>query len=84
MKNPRIDIFGNERWYLGSSFNKIYHRMDGPAVEFINGTKEWYVYGELHRIDGPAVEWASGDKYWYINGYNITRINNIILFMENK
>lgn len=31
------------------------HRDDGPAIEHINGTKEWYINGELHREDGPAV-----------------------------
>ena len=32
-----------------------------------NGTKKWYLNGELHREDGPAVEWADGDKQWYLN-----------------
>jgi ribosomal protein L21E len=33
-----------------------------------NGTKEWYLNGQLHREDGPAVECANGKKYWYLNG----------------
>ena len=34
-----------------------------------NGTKEWYLNGELrHREDGPAVENSDGDKFWYLNG----------------
>ena len=33
-----------------------------------NGTKEWYLNGELHREDGPAIEYRSGSKEWYLNG----------------
>ena len=33
-----------------------------------NGTKAWYLNGELHREDGPAIEYASGDKAWYLDG----------------
>ena len=45
-----------------------YHRTDGPAVEYANGNKYWYLNGKLHRTDGPAIEYANGNKYWYING----------------
>ena len=44
------------------------HRIDGPAVEFTNGTKFWYFNQQLHRIGDPAVERANGTKYWYLNG----------------
>ena len=40
---------------------------DLPAVEWINGDKEWLLNGELHREDSPAIEWANGDKAWYLN-----------------
>jgi len=30
------------------------HREDGPAVEWYNGSKEWYKNAKLHREDGPA------------------------------
>ena len=33
-----------------------------------NGTKEWFLNGELHREDGPAIERSNGDKWWYLNG----------------
>jgi hypothetical protein len=48
--------------------NNQLHRTNGPAVEFIDGTKAWYQNDLLHRTDGPAVEFIDGDKYWYING----------------
>jgi hypothetical protein len=33
-----------------------------------DGSKEWYLNGQLHREDGPAVEWPDGEKHWYLNG----------------
>ena len=47
--------------------NKL-HKEDGPAVEYLDGTKEWYKNGLRHREDGPAVEDSEGDKEWYLNG----------------
>ena len=50
------------------TLDKKYHREDGPAREFTNGYKEWYLNGKLHREDGPAIEYASGSKEWYLHG----------------
>ena len=37
--------------------------------EYANGSKHWYLNGELHRENGlPAAEHASGDKFWFFNG----------------
>jgi hypothetical protein len=49
-----------------------FHREDGPAVEYADGTKTWLINGEHHREDGPAVEYADGTKTWYINGEILT------------
>lgn len=49
------------------------HPKDGSIVSS-NGTKKWYVNGELHRDDGPAVEYEDGSKSWYLNG-NLHREN---------
>jgi hypothetical protein len=51
--------------------NDQYHREDGPAVIYTDGTREWYLNGKLHREDGPAVECPDGSKYWYLNGRRI-------------
>ena len=51
-------------WFL----NGKRHRVDGPAVEYANGTKYWLLNDKLHRVDGPASEYANGTKYWYNNG----------------
>ena len=56
----------NRCWYLDKN-RAILHREDGPAVEWDDGSKSWYIYGKRHRLDGPAVEYATGYKAWYIN-----------------
>ena len=38
------------------------HREDGPAIEWFNGDKEYYINGKRHRIDGPAIEKINGYK----------------------
>jgi hypothetical protein len=51
--------------------NNEYHREDGPAIEYSDGTKFWYKNDERHREDGPAIQFANGlKKYWY-NGERI-------------
>jgi len=66
MSNPVIDTY-SKRWY---NENGKLHREDGPAIEFVDGYKEWCLNGKLHREDGPAVEKSNGTKYWYLNGVN--------------
>jgi hypothetical protein len=44
-----------------------FHRLDGPAIEYVSGSKEWYQYGLLHRSDGPAREFTRGRKEWWLN-----------------
>ena len=56
----------------------IIHREDGPAVEFTDGYKAWYINGKRHREDGPAIEYVSeteyvsGTKEWFINGHYLS------------
>ena len=45
-----------------------YHCEEGPAVQYFNGDREWWINGKLHRVNGPAVESISGYKAWYLNG----------------
>jgi hypothetical protein len=60
----KIDSHDTKRWRL----NDKLHRVDGPAIEYANGSKYWCLYGERHREDGPAVEFADGSKFWYRHG----------------
>jgi len=68
MTNPNIGKNGDKYW---NDINRLCHRRDGPAIERINGDKEWWVHGFCHREDGPAIERANGRKHWYINGKEI-------------
>ena len=68
MQKYTVEVYsnGSVRWYKHGT--KQLHRIDGPAIEYVNGDRYWYQNGQLHRIDGPAIEWANGDKRWYQNG----------------
>lgn len=53
MKNGLIvDKYGNKFYYK----NDLFHREDGPALDYVNGTKKWFQNGKKHRLDGPAIE----------------------------
>ena len=60
-----VDENGTVRWY---NENGQRHREDGPAYEYADGTRFWYLNGQRHREDGPAIEYANGDRSWYLNG----------------
>jgi hypothetical protein len=60
-----IDQDGNKTW---RNQEGQFHRTLGPAVEYANGDKAWYLNGQLHRTDGPAYEGADGHKVWWVNG----------------
>ena len=49
------------------------HREDGPAIENINGDKEWWIHGKRHRVGAPASEYYGGGAtcgatMWFQNG----------------
>ena len=45
---------GNRYWY--NEYHQL-HRIDGPAIEWNNGHKEWWINGRLHRDnDLPIIE----------------------------
>lgn len=67
MKTYKVTVeeWGTIRWY---NENNELHREDGPAIEWFNGSKSWYLNGNLHREDGPAAEYSDGYKAWFLNG----------------
>jgi hypothetical protein len=67
--------YNGSKFYFKDKKKTIQHRIDGPAVEYVDGDKVWYVDGKRHRIDGPAFELNSGSKEWYINGVFIFEVN---------
>jgi hypothetical protein len=46
----------------------IWHRDDGPALEYFDGGVQYWIHGKLHREDGPAIITADGLLEWYKNG----------------
>ena len=69
MNNPEIDGDGNKFWRNSQG---LLHREDGPAVEWHDGNKSWFINGQYHREDGPAHTWNNGGQSWWINGKQIT------------
>ena len=67
MKNGRYEYKGNVHWYK----DNVRHRLDGPAIEWENGSKEWHVNGICHRLDGPAFEDSHGYKEWWVDGQEV-------------
>ena len=65
-----IDEYGTKYW---CNEDGLYHREDGPAVEYKDGTKEWHFRGKCHRLDGPAWIHYNGDTDWFINDYYVTK-----------
>lgn len=56
------------RIYFKDKKLKIVHRLDGPAIEYKNGSKEWYKDGVSHREDGPAYEDFYGVWGYFLDG----------------
>lgn len=80
----REDEDGNKYWcreMFPNSGLMEYHRIDGPAVEYADGSEEWWLNGKFHREDGPAVvlkpgyseeeEFRKGLKRWFVHGKRI-------------
>jgi hypothetical protein len=62
---------------------KKIHREDGPAIEWEDGTKEWYIYGKLHREDSPAIEYANGYNNWCICGRFVSKTEFTDLLVQH-
>ena len=69
MTHFKVGKDGTKRYY---NENNQLHRENGPAIEYANGGKEWYINNQRYREEGSAIEYADGDKYWYINGIKTT------------
>jgi len=66
MKSNRARNKEYEFWYWKNDDNYFHHE-DGPAIEYDNGTKFWYINGKLHNNVGPAVEYSDGRVYYYLD-----------------
>jgi hypothetical protein len=45
-----------------------YHRLDGPALECVDGYVAYYRYGKPHRVSGPAFVHPEDGNCYFING----------------
>jgi hypothetical protein len=66
MYKVTVDNEGTIRWY---NEDGQLHREKDPAVEYADGSREWYLNGQRHRKDGFALEYVDGSKFWYLNGH---------------
>ena len=62
-----IDEYDTKFYFADREMTTL-HREDGPAIEWADGSKSWWLNGKCHREDGPAIEYADGYKAWYLNG----------------
>lgn len=67
MKEDLIISIDDNRTII-CKLNGVLHREDGPAVEYVNGEKQWYINGLLHRINGPAIIFKDGSMQYWIDG----------------
>jgi hypothetical protein len=58
------NIYRDKFWYL----NDLYHRENGPAIDYSDGYKAWFKHGKYHREDGPAVIFSDGTEEYGLNG----------------
>ena len=88
MENYKVTVEdGITNWY---NSNDQLHRIDGPAIEDIDGYEAWLRNGKFHRIDGPAVITSGGSIYWYKNdelhrtdGPAVERSDGYIAYHQN-
>ena len=59
-----VDSYGTKYYYKKGT--RIYHREDGPAIEYGDGAKSWLINGQYHRTDGPALDYIAVKK-WCVN-----------------
>ena len=69
-KTLRKSSKGRDRWFCqqGNCCSGALHRVDGPAIEWTGGRKEWWIHGKKHREGGPAIELPSGEREYWICG----------------
>lgn len=65
-KEVIINSWATTYWYTNGELNGPDD--DSPAVEYVNGTKEYYKKGIRHRLNGPAIIFYTGTEEWWKNG----------------
>lgn len=71
-----INPAGTHRWFKCGKL----HRIDGPAIIYQNGEKQWYQNGNPYREnDLPHAETNSGGKMWHHNDEWYSDFNKYVL-----
>ena len=60
-----VDEYGDKEYLNDEDEN---HRLDGPAIEYLNGSKRWLINGNYHRNIDLAEEYSDGEKLWRFKG----------------
>ena len=75
-----VDDEGNKFHYVDDKL----HRVDGPAIEYSDGGKEWFQFGKRHREDGPAMDFGNHRLFWYLYGEECTKKEYDVLLVSLK
>ena len=51
-----------------NKYETEHHRIDGPAIEWSDGSYVWKTNDLYHRVGGPAISYSHGTKEWWVNG----------------
>lgn len=71
MQSKATTYNGATHWYKvlpDGTLSCEHHRVDGPAIEYPDGGRLWYVDGVLHRVAGPAIQNVNGRWEWWHEG----------------
>ena len=64
-----IQSNGTVIWYLASKGPSYFHREDGPALIYPDGTEYWFFNGRIHREGGPAIiNLNHKRRHWFKDG----------------
>ena len=89
-RDAKLEYTKDDYYKLFFGADHYLDRKDGPALEWFDGSKHWYVDGRLHRLDGPAIENVdhnlrdSFNRRWYIDGVQWNRRDYRDLIREVK
>ena len=63
----KVEVYENGNKYWLNEQGQL-HNEHGPAIQYADGYKAYYLNGKLNRTDGPAIEYIDGSKAYCLNG----------------
>ena len=81
-----LNVIGEYRRGKYNRLKGIFHRTDGPAILYSNGSYEWRRNGIRHRVDGPACMFGGALEFkeWWLNGKYISDYDVEKWLLENQ